>query len=347
MTDTFLHRREFLTKRIVGGAVGLGGLGAMAASQLAKLPVKSRLLAMEDKTSIHRVSKIKIEVKNEYSKSIDLRFSTIRDGLQTRFYWEVDSNTTVVRPGETQVFELSATNPRMSIPYDSSFILLIENIEANMGQTRTYRGKAPPELLPVRNPRFNNWVTRIGNTAPFPFRWDLVSETRANDKTDIYQGESGVNLRAIRKRRDGPWTMAGLSQRVPALSSVSVAATPKALSKLPKIRSGPVCGLEIVDRTHRIWLVFTDVDERRSEYIGGELDYHVEYLPATQGTVVDATVNLTRIYDEREWGYPIIKQYRVDGISYEASTLILHPFAAVYTDGERAAVEFHKVDGSQ
>jgi len=346
MTDGRLTRRGFLTKAIVGGTVALGAVGAGVANRTGRLPVEATVVGQSDEMKIQRVSTLEVRVRNHGNHPISPQFSTVREGLQTRFYWEIASKRRL-SPGDERTLRLQAGNPAMAVPYGERFVLLIEGSNATQGRTISDTSQSPPQLLPVRNSAFDEWLTAVSQSTASPFRWRQVSETRLADEITVTETDDGVALRAARRRSSGPWTMSGLQQRAPALSTVSVTARPGTLTKPSRIRSGSVCGLEFIDRNHRVWLVFTDTDEQSSEYIGGDLDYHVEYLPATQGAVTDATVDLGRIYDERGWTRPPTIRHRVDGTAYDASRLILHPFAAVYTDGERAAVEFHKVDGSR
>lgn len=339
MIDELVTRREFLTKAIVSSTLGLGSIGAVGATRLGTLPIDVEIVNKGDDMKIQRVSTLVVRVRNRGTERLRLSFSTLREGLQTRFYWDVGSEQKTIAPGSTATFQLQASNAGMAIQYNEQFVLAIENEGASQGKVINGNVGTPSELTPIRNPSFDHWLVAPRQGTLFPFRWTESTEQREGDQVEISQTNRGARLSATRGNHAGPWTMSGLTQRVPSLEQIQLSVIPTTLTSPDTFQGGIDCGLEVIDRNHRLWIVYADTSDRVTRYYRrGDLDYHVVYIPATRGEQITNAIDLGQIYAERGWSRPREQPLVIDGIEYTASTMILHPFAAAYASEGHAEI---------
>lgn len=338
--DTLLERRELLTKGLLAGAATLGVGGALVANTTGRLPVDVSVVNTADPLRIQRVSQLDVKLVNNGSQPVTPSFSVIREDRLTRFYWDITTDgKQTISPGETKQYHLHATNPGMAIKYDETYVVIVENEEGNQGATIENRTRSEVELVPVRNPLINSWLVSIEKSTWIPFRWDVSTLSTSSDSVDITKTDRGGRFSVTRGDRSGPWTMAGLAQHVPFIGSLKMTAVPGTLTLPSMVMSGSVCGLEVIDRSHRVWAVYADVAERQQKYYPGDPDYHIEYIPATSGQQTRFDLDLIQIYERRRWDRPPARSITIDGVQYQASTMKLRPFAAAYSSGNSTTME--------
>lgn len=324
-----MNRRNFITRGLLAGTLGIGVASGIGANMARSLPASIDIVTMNDRLQVQRLSSMDIRIENEGSEPFSPMFSTIRQQLQTRFYWNQAPQR--VAPGESKIYRITAPNMGAAIPYEDTFLLAIEDQTADNGLTRILTAESSNELAPVRNPSLSEWQ----ESPPLPARWGITREAHGSDHTSISQSDHGATFEIRRGDDSGVWTMAGLVQQTSRLERIELTAIPQTLTTpggFPTIASG----LEIIDRQNRIWLVFADVDSRRSvRFRNGGLDYHITYAPATVNEQTTVELDIADIYNEYNWSEPPSQPLAIDGFRYTASTMFLHPFTAVYPQATR------------
>lgn len=321
----------------------IAALGGVLLHNNASLDLDATVVEGDDPSNIHRVTTLVVEVENKEGTPIVPRFSTVHNQLQTRFYWDVVRGKEIVQPGERATFRIHAPTPAAGLPYGGDALLTVND----NGTDRAVRKRVRIEktdIEPVLNPDLAH-PQRNPYKAHFePFRWSATTSNHGAESTTIDATGGDVSLHTSHvTRTEGPWAMAGITQPIAFPQRLHVEATPKTVLDEPTKYPQKVTGVELGEGKHRVWLVFANVSDRRVLYRSGELSYIMVFVPATADEPVEATVNITRLYERYGWQLPQPRTRKVDGINYRTRTANLLAFSAVYPGnrGETAAVEFH------
>ncbi|MUV57876.1 hypothetical protein [Halogeometricum sp. CBA1124] len=330
-----MNRRDILTQ----GIVGFCGVGATLLApeihQQAELEGDWKVTGEYDEFRIQRISSLHVYLKNEGKNPIIPKFSTIRQGLQTKFYWEIRDGPEKLEPGEESEYRIVAPTPGAAIPYSNQYVLFIQDSISRRQVALEREVQKSAEIWPIRNPEMKKWMVKVSNSQPYPYGWNISLESNGEDQTELEQVEAGAKFSVKRGDKQGPWTMIGLAQKLgsPA-KAIKIKMSPSFLAE-PEQFPSEACGLEIIDRHRRIWIVLANSEsEIIQKNTRGELDYFIKYVPSEINETFTEVVDIKSIYDDMGWDDPNTSRIHIDGNVYSGMSQILHPFVALYPSSE-------------
>jgi hypothetical protein len=122
-----MNRRTLLVNGIAGIAGGIAVLSAPVFHEWGTLDATVSIINSSDPLGVKRVSGLQIEVTNTASRSFAPVFTSIREDLQTRFYWKREQGPQVLASSETAAYAIVAPSRGAAIPYSSRFLVGVQD----------------------------------------------------------------------------------------------------------------------------------------------------------------------------------------------------------------------------
>jgi len=305
------------------------------------LKVEIELTSANDIHKIYRYDELTVKLRNFESFTITPVFF-VNNGVHKK-PWIIVTGPKSLKPGEEAIYVLRAPDAEVAIEVNKSFYIEVRDLSTGLSAISQHYKLSSLDFPGIQNPDFYYWTYDPVKNIRKPFAWDATWWKIEKGEITVLKGKEGVVYLAVSNltRRYGNWLMSGIQQIIDFPKSLRIVVKPMfstPISKYPPY----VAGIELADRNHRVWIVFTNETDKPillKRY--GELTYALYFVPTEIGKWNNITVDVESIYKEMGWNLPPEMLVKREGNWLKIRGVNLLAFVACYPGSECKKLEVY------